>query len=217
QEVANPVERVLREGLIVGLANHTLLINRQGREIPIADSAAPVRDEKGRLTGVVLVFRDQSEERAAERLLRESERLLRISNERNSFLAHAATALLESDDAIKEIASLCGQAMPAIDCQIYLLFLLSDDGQRLNLTFYDGLSAEDTSQIASLHIGQGVCGNVAQSGQRMVLEDIQAQSEERLRLLKAFGVQSCCCHPLKAGGRTFGTLLFGSRTQIRLD
>ena len=53
--------RVLREGMVVGLANHTLLIAKDGTERPIADSGAPIRDEKGEITGVVLVFRDQTE------------------------------------------------------------------------------------------------------------------------------------------------------------
>ena len=58
--VPSPVERVLREGDVVGLANHTLLIARDGSECPIADSAAPIHDAQGGITGVVLVFRDQT-------------------------------------------------------------------------------------------------------------------------------------------------------------
>ena len=58
--VPSPVERVLREGEVVGLANHTLLIARDGSECPIADSAAPIHDAQGGITGVVLVFRDQT-------------------------------------------------------------------------------------------------------------------------------------------------------------
>jgi diguanylate cyclase (GGDEF)-like protein/PAS domain S-box-containing protein len=64
REVAEcPVGRALREGVVVGLANHTLLICRDGTERPIADSAAPIRHPDGRITGAVLVFRDQTEER----------------------------------------------------------------------------------------------------------------------------------------------------------
>jgi PAS domain S-box-containing protein len=63
--VENPVGRVLREGVVVGLANHTLLIAREGRELPIDDSAAPIRGEDGTVAGVVLVFRDVSEVRRA--------------------------------------------------------------------------------------------------------------------------------------------------------
>ncbi|MBI5898552.1 MAG: EAL domain-containing protein [Rhodocyclales bacterium] len=63
QEVDCPVGRVLREGIVVGLANHTVLIARDGCERPIADSAAPIRGADGRVRGAVLVFRDQTEER----------------------------------------------------------------------------------------------------------------------------------------------------------
>ena len=72
--VENPALRVLREGKTVGLANHTVLIARDGTERPIADSGAPVCDkDSGTLSGVVLVFRDQSAEHAAQKALRESE------------------------------------------------------------------------------------------------------------------------------------------------
>ncbi len=71
--VESPVARVLRDGQVVGLANHTELVARDGTVRPIADSGAPIRTAAGRIDGVVLVFRDQSEERTAERRLRESE------------------------------------------------------------------------------------------------------------------------------------------------
>ncbi len=65
ETVENPVARVLREGVVVGLANHTVLMSRDGREIPIDDSAAPIRADDGSIAGVVLVFRDVTEERKA--------------------------------------------------------------------------------------------------------------------------------------------------------
>jgi two-component system CheB/CheR fusion protein len=65
--VESPVRRVIREGVVVGLANHTVLMRRDGAEIPIADSGAPIRDVDGKVTGVVLVFRDISAMRRAER------------------------------------------------------------------------------------------------------------------------------------------------------
>ncbi len=71
--VANPVDKVLREGVVVGLANHTILVGRDGTERPIDDSAAPIRDESGTMLGVVLIFRDVTELRRAEHELRSSE------------------------------------------------------------------------------------------------------------------------------------------------
>jgi two-component system cell cycle sensor histidine kinase/response regulator CckA len=69
QTVENPVRRVISEGIVVGLANHSVLIAKDGTERPIADSGSPIRNEKEEITGVVLVFRDQTRERAAHFLL----------------------------------------------------------------------------------------------------------------------------------------------------
>ncbi|GEM_PF-659224 len=77
-KVDDPVVKVLKDGLIVGLANHTLLISKDGRETPIADSGAPIKNETGEIIGVVLVFRDQTVERAREDVLRKSEEKFRL-------------------------------------------------------------------------------------------------------------------------------------------
>jgi PAS domain S-box-containing protein len=69
-EAESPVAKVLRQGMIIGLADHTVLARKDGTEVPIDDSGAPIRDAEGRTMGVVLVFRDitgrrtQDEERA---------------------------------------------------------------------------------------------------------------------------------------------------------
>ncbi|HEY6769904.1 MAG TPA: PAS domain S-box protein [Candidatus Sulfotelmatobacter sp.] len=72
QPAPNPVAKVLREGKAAGLANHTALIARHGTEIPIDDSAAPIRDAEGKLSGVVMVFHDVTERRRVENALRRS-------------------------------------------------------------------------------------------------------------------------------------------------
>ena len=80
----NPIGKVLREQVIVGLANHTVLISKDGREIPVDDSAAPIKTAEGQMTGAVMVFRDVSERRRVERertALVEAERLARADAE----------------------------------------------------------------------------------------------------------------------------------------
>ena len=72
REVENPVTKVLREGMIVGLANHTILIRKDGTEVAIDDSGAPIRDGDGKTIGVVLVFRDITERKQAEEELHKS-------------------------------------------------------------------------------------------------------------------------------------------------
>ena len=67
QSVESPVTSALRDGVIVGLANHTVLIGKDGVERPIDDSAAPIKDERGQVSGCVLIFRDVTERRRSER------------------------------------------------------------------------------------------------------------------------------------------------------
>ncbi len=89
--VENPVVRVIREGTIVGLANHTRLIARDGREIPIDDSGAPIKDIAGNMLGVVLIFRDITERERSEEALRISHDQLAI------VLQGAADGILAQD------------------------------------------------------------------------------------------------------------------------
>jgi PAS domain S-box-containing protein len=122
QPVENPVTRVIREGVVLGLANHTALIARDGTERPITDSAAPIRDHEDEIVGVVLVFRDVTEERrhqeerdrllAAEQTARsDAESANRAKDRFLAVLSHelrtplmpvllAATSLLEGDPAL---------------------------------------------------------------------------------------------------------------------
>jgi PAS domain S-box-containing protein len=88
--VENPATRALRDGTVVGLANHTILITRTGDERPIDDSAAPLRDDAGRVSGCVLIFRDVSQQRGVER-----------ERARQLLVARTLAAIVEtSDDAI---------------------------------------------------------------------------------------------------------------------
>ncbi len=120
QPVEPPVGRVIREGVVVGLDNHTALIARDGTERPIADSAAPIKDDDGKIVGVVLVFHDVTDERrheqerecllAAEQLARsEAESANRAKDRFLAVLSHelrtpltpvliAASSLLEQGD-----------------------------------------------------------------------------------------------------------------------
>jgi PAS domain S-box-containing protein len=79
--VQNPAALVMRTGNVVGLANHTVLVHRDGSERPIADSAAPIRDGTGVVAGAVLVFRDVTEQRRAEEALAEQREWLQTTIE----------------------------------------------------------------------------------------------------------------------------------------
>ncbi len=102
ETVESPAMKVLREGETVQLDNHTVLLRRDGTELSIEDSAAPIRDAAGTLSGVVLVFRDASEKR-------------RIEEERRSLLAQSQRATREAEAARAELEGLFMQA-PAPIC-----------------------------------------------------------------------------------------------------
>ena len=90
--VENPVTRALREGVIVGLANHTVLIAKDGTERPIDDSAAPIRCKDGEIVGCVLVFRDIIERHRHEAELKAQERQFHTLSESISQLAWMANS-----------------------------------------------------------------------------------------------------------------------------
>ena len=116
----SPVAKVIRLGKVVGLANHTVLIQRDGSEIPIEDSAAPIRDSQGEMEGVVLVFHDCLEQRKVESALRISERLATtgrlaatIAHEIHNPLDAVGNLLFliregATDDNLREYASMAG-------------------------------------------------------------------------------------------------------------
>ena len=116
QVVDNPVMRVMESGTIVGLANHTVLKHRDGTLTPIEDSAAPIWDDKDQLVGVVLVFRDATENRKAHELLRKTEKLAAAAR-LSATMAHEINNPLEAVANLIYIAK-GTESMPqsAIDC-----------------------------------------------------------------------------------------------------
>ena len=87
QSAEIPIKRVLTEGIVLGLANHTVLVARDGSRRDIADSAAPIRNAHGQIEGVVLVFQDETERYGMRRALAESEQHFRT-------LANSGQALI---------------------------------------------------------------------------------------------------------------------------
>lgn len=102
--VESPVLRVLREGQIVGLANHTVLIAKDGTDVPIDDSAAPIRASDGSIAGAVLVFRDVSQRRQTEKQLAQQAVLLqRAAEEARSQRRRLGLALTAGKMGVYEV------------------------------------------------------------------------------------------------------------------
>ncbi len=117
--VENPVDKVRRLGTVVGLANHTFLVARDGTEICIDDSGAPIRDSSGEMIGVVLVFRDITERRMSEGALMRAEKLA-AAGRLAATVAHEVNNPLEGltnlvyiarrSDSLDEVRHLLSQA-----------------------------------------------------------------------------------------------------------
>ena len=107
QPVENPVKKVVELGRVVGLANHTVLQRTDGVLIPIEDSAAPIRDSRHRLVGVVLVFRDATHDRKSQEILRKSEKLAAAAR-------LAATVAHEINNPLEAIGNLIYLAKSAV-------------------------------------------------------------------------------------------------------
>ena len=150
--VENPVERVLREGKVVGLANHTVLIARNGAEVPVDDSAAPIRDERGDMTGVVLVLRDVTNERKTEEAMRRTERLA-AAGRLSATIAH------EINNPLQAVASLVylSRTMPGVPKTVtWQLSLAEQELQRVahiaqqTLGFYKESQANESVDMQAL-------------------------------------------------------------------
>lgn len=99
KKVKNPVEKVIKSGKVEGLANHTILISKDGQEKAISDSAAPIKDKNGHITGIVMVFRDVSERSEMIKQLKRNEEKYRNLFENTG----TAMAILGEDTSISTI------------------------------------------------------------------------------------------------------------------
>ena len=128
----NPVDRVIKFGEIVGLANHTELISRSGKRYQIADSAAPIKTEDGSIIGIVMVFRDVTEKYQQEQQIRLSEEKYR----RAFNLSPEAIVLIGKDGVIHEINSKVCQWLGTtreeiINKKFHELGQISEDSRRI--------------------------------------------------------------------------------------
>jgi len=132
KHVENPFSTVIKTGKIVGLANHTILISRDGTDYQIADSAAPLLDYEGKIRGAVLVFRDVTEAYLKEEKLRASEQLYRTIFESTG----TAAIIIEEDTTIalanNEWINLSGYSHEELEGKMsWTQFIVEEDLDRM--------------------------------------------------------------------------------------
>jgi PAS domain S-box-containing protein len=147
QRVEDPSTRALREGVVVGLANHTVLIKKDGSECPIDDSAAPIRNEEGHVSGCVLIFRDVSAQRMVER-----DKLTQFQT------ARLLAAIVESSNDAIISKSLDGiiQSWNAAAERLFGFTAAQAVGRHISLVIPPDRIAEEDQIIASLKAGKRI-------------------------------------------------------------
>ena len=190
----NPVDRVLQQGVICGLANHTVLIRKDSSEVAIDDSASPIKTQDGTTMGVILIFRDITDHKKAIDSLNNSKERFEILSEANSLL-------LTTEKPEQIIQTIAHKIMLHLNCDCYFNYIANDETGKLRLNAYFGISEEDARQIAQQEHDINICGG---------------DSEKRCLIIaerRSFGIQAYACHPLKIGLKTVGTISFGTRNR----
>lgn len=237
----DPVHKALESGNIVGLANHTALISRNGKEFSIADSAAPICGKNGEVLGVVLVFRDVTEARKAEEALRLREQQLRELTRTLEQRVRQRTAELDKANQTLKMISECNQALVRVTEEKELARRICDlivdmggfpmawvgytngDKERTVQPIAVGGENEGLLQLCpgtrDAGIGCNPTGECVQSGQPRVVQNLTAcpavcpSRGEALRM----GFGSVAVLPLAAGQKPFGALTIFSKRSDAFD
>lgn len=204
--VESPVDKVRRLGTVVGLANHTLLVRRDRTEISIDDSGAPIFHPEGTLSGIVLIFRDISEKRRAERnleLLSESGRVL--------------ARPLDFETTLDSIARFCIEWFSDF-CYFDLVRQDGTIDRSVRLHRVPGqqeLLNEASRAVLDPRARHPVTETLAK-GEPTVVEKVTdewlrsvALNEAHLRSMRELRFHTLLSVPVRVGGHTFGTLSFG--------
>ncbi|HEX4457807.1 MAG TPA: ATP-binding protein, partial [Polyangia bacterium] len=206
EPVESPVDKVIREGKIVGLANHTLLLHRDGSERAIADSAAPIRDgSDGPLTGIVLVFRDVEAERRSDRV--------------RNFVTRATAELGSSLDYETTLSTLVRLAVPDFADWAAIDIVDGDATRRLAVAHVDPRKVALVDEIERRYptprdTPQGT-PNILRTGKAELVADIPqqmlrdaARDPAHLALIMQLDLHSYLGVPLNTRGKTIGVLTF---------
>ncbi len=205
-DVESPADRVVRDGVVVGLANHTVLIARDGQQFSIDDSGAPIRDDAGVLTGVVLVFRDVTQHK--------------LESDRKEFLTEATPALATVLDATVTLTTLARLAIPRL-ADWCAIDMLANDGtiQHVAVQHVDPAKiafAEDigkrypTPDDATTGVPNVIRTGISELWASVPEELLVAGAvdAEHLRLIRALQLHSAMVVPLKTRGRVLGAMTF---------
>ncbi len=197
----NPVQKVLNNGEVVGLANHTALINKDGREISIADSAAPIFNNQGKIIGVVLVFRDITAEKEADLKL---ERMYKQTNQRlaeSQSIQHVTAALLEKINIEEILEIVCDEATDLTKSKNSCVLMLKEDS--LEVAFAVG---DQSPECDSVSIEDSFIGSAIQKGESVIKNEPGLKEQ-------GFNYDTLLATPLKVKDDIIGVLTVSNKQE----
>lgn len=177
-----------------------------GQYHAILARGVPVRNDRGEIECWAGINLDISRLKATEeQLLRQQSRL--------ELIAHTASRLLMTDDPLTVVNDLCRKVMEHLDAQVFFNYVSERGSEMLHLNAWAGIPDEEAKRIEWLEYGVAVCGCAAQRNCRIVVDNVQESAKSETALIRSYGIQAYCCHPLFASGRVIGTLSFGTQTR----
>jgi len=202
---ANPIVRVLKEGIVEGLANHTVLIRRDGTHFPIDDSGAPIRDANGNILGTVLVFHNISQRREAEKRIEHLNRVLRSIRDINQLI-------VQTKDEERVLQQVCNILTEVREFPLTWIGRASLKNKRVIPV---AASGKDTSYLNTITIrwddstsGQGPTGMAVKTRKPFVIRNILTDSRYKPWREEAVkrGYYSSAAFPILAEGKLYGVL-----------
>ncbi len=201
------------KGLIKGLVDHPERyihhvnenVCRDGRRVWMNWTNKPIYDENGNLAEILAVGNDITE-------TKQTLQALQRSIEKFELLSNASTRLLAPEPPQDVVQELCTEVMAFLDCQAFFNFLVDEQSGKLHLNSYAGIPEPEARKTEWLDFGVAVCSCVERDRQRVIAEDILHTPDIRPELVKSYGIQAYCCHPLLIQDRLIGTLAFGTKT-----
>jgi len=213
EPVENPVTKVLEVGFTVGLANHTVIVRRDGTQVPVDDSGAPIKDENGKITGVVLIFRDITQRRLREVRIARLTSLYAVLSRVNEAIVRTRSLEVLYDKVCHIVAD---------EGRFPLVWIGEVNNRRVKPTaccgpaceYIDGLRVEIEGKF-----GQGPTGTCIRENRAVVNYDfntnpVMAPWRERAAL---YNLHSSAAFPLRRQGRAIGALTIYSSEPNSFD
>jgi PAS domain S-box-containing protein len=205
ETVSNPISQALSQGEVVALANHTVLIARDGTETDIEDSAAPIRDSTGRIIGAVMVFHDVTERRKVSRALKERARLADLR-------ADIGSALV-SGNSLQSVLQQCAEALVChLDAAFARIWTLNEEEQVLELQASAGLYTHLDGPHGRVRVGEFKIGRIAQKALPILTNDVLHDSNiGDPEWAKKEGMVAFAGHPMMLEDRVLGVMAMFAR------